>query len=330
MFVVAKYSMLLIVTLIATAGLLVVVGKICAQTPLQRVRISYSSTGINYMDLFLGMDRGFFREEGLELQFIQTSANVAINAGIAGELDGLASIGSAIRAIQRGAPLRIVAVSLRRPLYWLVARPEYRSIKDLKGKVLGISTIGGSQHLRAKGMLALGGLDADKDLTFIQVSDQTRQIQALVGNSIQVAALSPPWVYVARDKFKMNLLETAIDKFAGIESGLAIPLKIGQEKPEFVKRTLRARAKGNRVFLEDEQESSQLLAKLYGIDLKIALESYRFSKPAFTSGGIPSDEEIKEHLASDAQILRLPEPINPAKVFDFSFQREVNRELGIK
>jgi NitT/TauT family transport system substrate-binding protein len=321
-----RLTFLLIIASAPFAGL----GTIGAQTPLQKVRISYSSTGINYMDLFLGIEKGFFREEGMELQFIQTSANIAINAGISGELDGLASVGSAVRAIQRGAPLRVLAVTLRRPLYWLVARPEYRSVRELRGKVLGISTIGGSQHLRAKGMLALGGVDPDKDVTFVQVSDQTRQIQALVSNSIQIAALSPPWVFVARDKFKMNLLETSIDKFAGIESGLAVPVKLFQEKPEFFRKILRARAKGNRYFLENEQESSELLARIYRTDVKTALESYRFSKPAFTSTGIPTDEEIKEQLAADAQILKLPEPMNPSKIFDFTLQREVNRALDIK
>lgn len=301
-----------------------------AQAPLQTVRISYSSTGINFMDLFLGKDKGYFRDEGLDLQFIQVAANIAINAGLSGELDGLASIGSAIRAIQRGAPLRVLAVNLRRPLYWLVARPEYRSIKDLKGKMLGINTIGGSQHLRAKGLLALGGLDADKDITSIQVSDQTRQIQALLGNSIQVAALSPPWNIVARDKFKMRLLDSSMDKFAGIESGLAVPAQLLQEKRELVKKILRARARGSRQFMENERDSADLLARLYRIDVNTALESYRSSKPAFTHNGIPTDDEIREHLAADAQVLKLPKPAAPNEIFDFTLQKEILRELGVK
>jgi hypothetical protein len=53
------------------------------------------------------------------------SANLAISAGIAGEIDVLGSIGSAIRSIQRGAPLRVISVTLRRPLFFLVERPEY-------------------------------------------------------------------------------------------------------------------------------------------------------------------------------------------------------------
>jgi len=301
-----------------------------AQTSLQKVRIAYSSSGVNYIDLFLGKEKGYFREEGLEPQLIQMSSNIAITANIAGELDGQAAIGSAIRAIQRGAPLRVVVVTLRRPLFWLVVRPEYRSVKELKGKVLGISTIGGSQHLRAKGMLAAGGLDVEKDITSIQINDQTMQLQALVTNSIQITALSPPWVAVARDKFKMNILDSALERFAGIDSGLVVSLKLLQEKPDLVKKILRARAKGNRFYLENEREGSEFLARLYKVDFKAALESYRASKPAFTSTGIPTDDEIKEHLANDAQALKLPEPVAPSKIVDFSFQKDVLRELGIK
>jgi NitT/TauT family transport system substrate-binding protein len=300
------------------------------QAPGQTVRIAYSSTGVNYVDLFLGKEKGYFREEGLEPQLIQMSSNLAITANIAGELNGQAAIGSAIRAIQRGAPLRVVVVTLRRPLFWLVVRPEYRSVRELRGKVLGISTIGGSQHLRAKGMLAAGGLDAERDITSIQINDQTMQLQALINNSVQITALSPPWVAVARDKFKMKILDSALERFAGIDSGLVVSLKLLQEKPDLVKKILRARAKGNRYYLENEKEGSEFLTRLYKVDFKTALESYRASKPAFTSNGIPTDDEIKEHLAADAQILKLPKPLSPSEIVDFTLQREVMKELGLK
>jgi ABC-type nitrate/sulfonate/bicarbonate transport system substrate-binding protein len=112
--------------------------------------------------------------------------------------------------------------------------------------------------------------------------------------------------------------------------GFAVPIKLLQEKPELVKKLLRARAKGNRYFLENEREASELLARLYRVDVKTALESYRSSKNAFAQTGIPTDEEIKEHLAVDAQVLKLPEAVPPSQIFDFSLQREVNRELGLK
>ena len=144
-----------------------------SQTPLQKVTLSYSSSGITSIEFFIAKEKKFFQEEGLEPLLIQMSANTAIAAGVTGELTGLSSIGSAIRAIQRGAPLRVVSVSLRRPIFWLVSRPEYRSVKDLKGKVLATATIGGSQHTAAKKMISLGGLDPDKDLTTIAGGEES-------------------------------------------------------------------------------------------------------------------------------------------------------------
>lgn len=305
-------------------------GAVFAQTPLQKVTISYSSSGITSIEFFIAKEKGFFRDEGLEPQLVQMSANTAIVAGITGDLVGLSSIGSAIRAIQRGAPLQAVSVSLRRPLFWLIARPEYKSVKELKGKVLGIVTFGGSQHTAARRLIALGGLDPDKDITAIQAGEESRQLQALATNAIQVSAISPPWVLLGRDKFKMNILDSAIDKFASIQNGLAVNVKTLQEKPDLVKKMLRAKARAGRYFEQNEREVSQMLAKMWNTDVPIAVESYRMSKPAFTGTGIPSDEEIREYLALDAQILKLSEPMAPSQVFDFSLRREVNRELGIR
>ena len=63
---------------------------------------------------------------------------------------------------------------------------------------------------------------------------------------------------------------------------------------------------------------------------QIALETYRFSRPAFTRNGIPTDKEVEEHLKADAQFLQLKTPVKSSAVFDFSLQREVNNELGSK
>jgi len=300
------------------------------QSAPERIRISYSSGGVTSIDLFIARDKNYFQEQKLNAELVRMSANLAITAGISGEIDVLGSIGSAIRSIQRGAPLRVISVTLRRPLFFLVGRPEYASIKDLRGKTMGIVTFGGSQHTTAKRMLALGGLNADKEMTAIQVGEESVLLQALTANSIQVAAISPPYAQIAKEKFNMKILETSTDKFASIQNGAAVNLKMLQEKPEFLKRFLRARARANRYFMGREKEASELLAKIWNSDYKIANDSYRASKPAFTGTGIPTEEEIKEYLAVDAQILGLAQPVSPSSVFDFTLQREINKELGIK
>jgi ABC-type nitrate/sulfonate/bicarbonate transport system substrate-binding protein len=309
---------------------LLLAGQAFAQSAPERIRISYSSGGMTSIDLFIAQERKFFQQQNLNAELIRMSANLAISAGIAGEIDVLGSIGSAIRSIQRGAPLRVISVTLRRPLFFLVARPEYGSIKDLKGKTMGIVTFGGSQHTTAKRMLALGGLNADKELTAIQIGEESVLLQALTSNSIQVAAISPPYAQIAKEKFNMKILETSTDKFASIQNGAAVNVKTLQERPDLLRRFLRARAQANKYFMEREKEASELLANIWKSDYKIANDSYRASKPAFTGTGIPTDDEVKEYLALDAQILGIAQPAAPSSIFDFSLQREINKELGIR
>ena len=303
---------------------------VAGQTAAQKINISMSGTGMPSIELYIAREKGFFREEGFDPQLIRMSANAAIAAGVAGEIDALGSIGSAVRAILRGVPLRVVSVDLRRPIFWLVSRGEFRTAKELKGKTLGIATINGSQHSAARKMLAMHGVDSDKELTFVQVGDEAAQLQALVSNSIQVAALTPPYVSFARDKFKMNVLESAMDKFSSIQQGIGAQVKIVQSQPDWLRRLLRVKAKSARFFHENENETAELLARIWKSDLATAMEWYRRCKPAFTLSGIPTDDEIKEFLAEEAQALKISETVVPGRIFDFSLQRAVNKELGIK
>jgi NitT/TauT family transport system substrate-binding protein len=296
----------------------------------QKVVVTYSSRSIASIDLFIAQERGYFREEGLDAQLVQVRATAAIAAIVSGDVDALGSIGSAIRAIPRGAPIKVLAVSLRRPVFWLVARPELKSFSDLKGKVMGTTTLGGSQHTAGVRMLRRAGLNPDKDVTVVLGGDVPTQLQALINGSIQIGILSPPMIIVARDKYKMNVLASAMEEFTSLQNGLGVLDRNLKEQRELVKRILRARAKGNRFFHQNERGTSEILAKVLSVDFQTALETHRLSRFAFTTDGIPTDDEINEYLKADAQILGLPSPVPAARVFDFSLQREVNRELGVK
>ena len=299
-----------------------------SQALLQKVVVTYSSRSIASIDLFVAQEHGFFREEGPESQLVQVRANAAIAAIVSGEVHALGSIGSAIRAIPRGAPVKVLAVSLRRPIFWLVSRPELKSFADLKGKVMGTTTLGGSQHTAGVRLLRRAGLNPDKDLTVVLGGDVPTQLQALVNGSIQVGILSPPTVIVARDKYRMNILAGAMDEFSSLQNGLGVLEK--NIRDPLVRRILRARAKANRYFHQNEKGTAEVLAKYLSVDLNTAQETYRISRAAFTTNGIPSEAEIDEHLKVDAQILGLPASVPAARVFDFSVQREVDQELGVK
>jgi NitT/TauT family transport system substrate-binding protein len=300
-----------------------------AQTA-EKLIFSIPSRSIAAIDLYIAKERGFFRGEGLDVDIVQIRGNVAIAAALSGQVQATNGVGTVIRALERSElPMKILTVSLKRNLFWLVSRPEITSIAQLKGKTLGTTTLGGSQHSAAMRLIRKGGVD-EKDITVVVGGDVPAQLQSLVGRTIDAAALSPPTVILARDKHNMNVLGSAMEDLANLQNGTAVTEKFLREKRDVLKRVLRARMRANRYFMENERGTSEVLAKYQNVELPVAVESYRLAKPAFTLNGIPSDKEIDEFLKSEAELLKLKDPVSPSKIFDFSLQREVNQELGVK
>jgi NitT/TauT family transport system substrate-binding protein len=310
--------------------LALVVGEVRPQSAPQKVKIAVSSRGIAFIDLYIAQDRGFFREEGLEAELVQVSANVATAALISGEVDALGAVGLAARASQSGLPIKVLAVTGHRALFWLTARPETKSIAELKGMTLGITSRNGSQHLVANRLLATGGLDPAKDVTTVVIGGAPALLQALLAGSIQVTALSPPTVIVARDKFKINILADTPRDFVSTQGGFAVTDRALADKRDLVRRMMRARTKAYRYFHENEKGTSETLAKYTKLDFSTALETYRLSRFGFTANGILTDADVETLLKQDAKTLGLPQPVPASKVFDFASQREVNKELGIR
>src|ERR1044071_1501539 len=298
---------------------------------LPKVTIGYPARSIASIQLFIAQEKGFLRDEGVDVQLNQVRADAAMAAVLTGELFAYDSVGTSVRAFQKGARVKILAVNLQGPLFWLVTRPELKSFSELKGKVMGTTSFGGVQHLAGLRMLRRGGLNPEEDITVILAGDPATQLQAIVNGAIQIAVLSPPSVILARDKFKLNILANALDEFPSFfQSGLAVADKSVSSQKDLVKRILRARAKANRFFFEMESGASEVIAKFLKVDLAVARESYRISRNAFTSNGIVSQRQIEEFLKMDAEIAKIPDPLRAIPAFDFSLQHEVNNELGIK
>jgi len=302
-----------------------------AQAAPEKIVFSIPSRSIAAIDLYVAKERGFFRDEGLDVDIVQIRGNVAIAAALSGQVQASNGIGTVIRALERSdIPLKVLTVSLKRNLFWLVSRKEITSIAQLKNKKLGTTTFGGSQHTAATRLIRKAGLDPDKDFTVVVGGDVPAQLQSLISGVIDAAALSPPTVILARDKYHMNVLGSAVEDLFNLQNGTAVTDKLLRENKPLLKRILRARAKANRYFIENERGTSEVLAKFQNVDFEVARESYRLAKPAFTADGIASAKEIDEFLKADAELLKLKEPVAAAKIFDFSLQREVNQELGIK
>jgi len=302
-----------------------------AQQNLDRVVITYPSRSIASIDLYIAQERGFFRQEGLLAEVVQVRGNIGVTALLSGDAHAVNNVGTVIRAMERSdLPVKVITQSLKKNLFWLVTKPEVKSLNELKGKIFGTTTFGGAQHLAAARLLQKAGLNPDKDITVVIGGDVPAQLQSLVSGTIQLAALSPPTVILARDKFKLKIHGSTLDDLPNLQNGLAFTEKMLREKKDLVKRILRARSRAHRYFWENERGTADVLANYLKVDLAVALESYRLARPAFTTNAPATEKEVEDFLRADAEVLKLREPVPAARIFDFSLQKDVNQELGIK
>jgi NitT/TauT family transport system substrate-binding protein len=302
-----------------------------AQQNLERIVITYPSRSIASVDLYIAQERGFFRQEGLVADVVQVRGNIGVTALLSGDAHAINNVGTLIRAMERSdLPAKVVSQSLKKNLFWLVTKPEIKSLAELKGKTFGTTTFGGSQHLAVLRLLHKAGLDPEKDITVVIGGDVPAQLQSLVSGVIQLAALSPPTIILARDKFKLKIHGSTLEDVPNLQNGLAFSEKLLREKRDLVKRILRARSRAHRYLWDNERGTAEVLAKYLNVEMPVALESYRLAHPAFTVNGLPTEKEVEDFLRADAEVLKLREPVQAAKIFDFSLQKEVNQELGIK
>src|ERR1051325_1238510 len=132
----------------------------CAQAgAAEKIRVSVTNYNLSYLSAGVAAQRGFFREEGLDVEIVRMNANVAMSALIAGECDYTMIFASVIRAAMRGIPLKVIAVLIDSPPYAFIAKSEIANLKALKGKTVGIGVFGSSNDVVARLMLERSGVE---------------------------------------------------------------------------------------------------------------------------------------------------------------------------
>src|SRR6185369_8346092 len=147
-----------------------------------KIRISVTNFNMSFLPSGLAVRKGFFKEEGLEAEVIRMNANVAIAALAGGDVDYTMIFGSVVRAAIRGLPVKVVASFIDGSTHALIARGEFKSIKELKGKTLGVQAYGATDHVAAAMMLKQLGLDPERDIKVVALGSAPARLSALKEN----------------------------------------------------------------------------------------------------------------------------------------------------
>src|SRR4029434_5095714 len=172
--------------------LIVLIGVCTASAQLKKVRFSTTGISVSEMPFKVAQLKGFWREEGLDVETILIRGAVGMQALLGGSVDYTSASGSTIAAAVRGLPVKLVFISSAKPMFELVSQAQIKSIRELKGKIVGISSRGGSNDLMMQLILQKNGLAPNKDVTTIIVGAQDETVIALRTGRIAAALLTPP------------------------------------------------------------------------------------------------------------------------------------------
>ena len=170
-----------------------------AETPSKIINVAVPAVSLLQAPLFVAIDAGSFKKYGMEVRYIVTGART-IQALVGGSVQFAQGVSSRTvpAAVLAGADAVLIANFSDKLLFTLHAPPEINSLKDLKGKVVGVSGLGGSTDFATRLALREAGLIPDKDVAIRGVGGVPETVAALKAKVVQAGTLSPPSAFVAQ------------------------------------------------------------------------------------------------------------------------------------
>jgi ABC-type nitrate/sulfonate/bicarbonate transport system substrate-binding protein len=295
----------------------------------EKIRVSVTNYNMSYLAAGVAAKRGFFKEEGLDVEIVRMNANVAMSSLISGDVDYTMIFASVIRAAMRGIPLKVIAVLIDSPPYAFIARPEITAMKALKGKTVGIGVYGSSNDIIARMMLERSGIDPDKETKLVAFGSDSARFAALKEGLVEAAIIAPPADAQAR-KLGLNVLARANDLFKFPHIGLGTTNKKLQERNEEVVRVIRAFIKANRFVRDHRQEAINVLMEWGRTQKEDAVASYDSTWQVFSPDGTMPDDGMRLVVDDAQKALKVNRSFAINEVADAGPLREAQRSLGIK
>ncbi len=294
-----------------------------------KVRLSISALDVSFLTAGLALKRGIFRDEGLDVELIRMNANVSITALSTTDVDYTMVFASVVRGALRGMPMRVVASYMDSSTHLLIARPEFKTIRDLKGKTLAVSTFGATSEVAAKMMIKHGGVDPDREMKIIPLGVERARYAALKEGIVDVAVLSPP-----TDTDAIRSGYRVLSRFYEIYkmpfTGVGTHIKKLKEKPDEVRRMVKALLRAN-LFIRANREGTILtMMDWVKVDRESAAATYDSTWKIFSEDGSMSESGLKLVIDQGREAMKIDRAVALTEVADFSIIREVQKEMGIK
>lgn len=314
---------------LASFLLILTFAKFAAAQGLEKVRVGMPSLSLSFVAPQVAYARGFFREEGIDAEIIRIATNIGIVAVTTREIGYTTAVGAGLRSAVRGLPLKVVTYFNGRPMHVLVAKPELKSLADLRRKVIGFAGYGDSTEFMLRAILRQSGMELEKDVQAFQVSGSGQRLQALLTGKLDAAIVPPPFNFEAESKGFVRLMAAA-DVFETSVSGLALHVDTLKDKPAQVKKMLRALLKAQQFIRSNKTESVRVIADWLKLEPGIAQASYDIYVKGMSLNGMVPERVLETDIERARKEQQVKEAVPVGKIVDFGILKEALNELGMK
>jgi ABC-type nitrate/sulfonate/bicarbonate transport system substrate-binding protein len=302
-----------------------------AQERRAKLRISNAGFTITALPLLAAKDWEIFNANGLDMEVILMQSALVPAALTQGDIDYQAGVGPAsVNATMTGFATRAIWFSSERISYWLMAKPQFKTLESLKSKKIAITGLGGTVHVAF--LLALEKLGVNpKDFVLVSIAgQQIQQLISLESGYVDAAMLSPPVTLGAQKKgfYKVMDVGAMVDMPGG---GLTTLAKTIQERPAETKRVIRSLQQAKNEIKKSKPRTLDLIVKLLKMDREAANETYDQFLITLSPSGIPTRVGMEILVKSvQAQGRHLGRKVAFEEIADDRLATEVAKELGYK
>jgi NitT/TauT family transport system substrate-binding protein len=229
---------------------------------LERLRIGLSSVSAIHGALWVAQDKGLFKKYGIEPELIIIGGSASgISALIAGDIQLLDGGGDAvINASLRGADVILAGSVLNKGVQQVMARPEIKSVKELKGKKVGVTRFGSASHLVLELVMRAWGMSPG-DVNVRQIGSSPAMLASLDKGGIDAAVLTMPSVFVAEEKGYLTLADLADMDIYYLHASISSTRRFLRGSRDQATRLIKGFVEGIAYFKTHKKESIEVLAK---------------------------------------------------------------------
>jgi len=293
----------------------------------QKINIAVSNPDMSFLSGGVAKFKGFFKEEGLDAELVQITANVSIAALASGNVDYNLILQSVVTGNLRGLPIKVAGILIERPNHVFVTNPKIARFADLKGRKIAISSFGSATDILARLTVEHFKLNPQKDVQFIAAGSSSGRLAQLESGLVDAAVVSPPSDQVAEARGFKSLVRTR-DVLLFPVNGVGLhEQKLRNNRPE-VKRVLRALLKANRFILDDGKGAIDVLQKWSRTPANVAEQAYAATASNFTRNLLAPRDALEKVIDSTKLNIDLKRDVALGDVFDFSLVREILKEMG--